>query len=132
MLSLANFFDPDTSWTESRFDVADKSDVSGIATHVGSYGQQKTLELRLANNFDALKFNVGQANDSKSSDKILVVRVLGNGKQLDVRKVPFNTVQEISVATKMVNAVKIELTAEDPQSNDSRSVTAVISDVTLD
>ncbi|MFE4081782.1 hypothetical protein [Paenarthrobacter sp. YIM B13468] len=128
---MADFFEPESSWTENRFDVEDKAGVSGIAAQISTYGQQ-TLELRLGNNFSSLTFNVGQANDSKSSDKILVIRVVGNGKQLDVRKVPFNTVQEISVTTKMVNAVKIEATVEDAESRDSKSVLAVVSDVTLD
>lgn len=130
-MSLADFFEPDSSWTENRFDVADKSEVSGIAAQVGSYGQQQTLELRLANNFNTLTMKIGQANDSKSSDKMLVIRVLGNGKQLDVQKIPFNTVQEISVSTKMVNALKIEVTAEDAENRDSKSVLAVISNVTV-
>jgi hypothetical protein len=130
-LSLADFFEPDSSWTENRYDVADKSGVSGIAAPIDSYRLQ-TLELRLANNFSNLTFNVGQANDSKSSDKMLVVRVVGNGKQLDVRKVPFNVIQEISVATEMVNAVKIEVSLENTDSRDSKTVSAVISDVTLD
>ncbi|MFK0002304.1 hypothetical protein [Paenarthrobacter sp. NPDC090522] len=130
-LSLADFFDPDGSWSENRFDVADRSGVSGIAAQVSGYGQSQTLELRLQNNFNTVAFNVGQSNDSKPSDKMLVVRVVGNGKQLDVQKVPFNTIQPISVQTKMVNALKIEVSAEAPQGSDWKSLTAVISDVTV-
>ncbi|MFC8040655.1 hypothetical protein ACFUOZ_14990 [Paenarthrobacter sp. NPDC057355] len=131
-MSLSNFFEPESSWTENRYDVADKSGVSGIATTISSYGSAETLELRLANNFNSLTFNVGQANDSKSSDKILLVRVVGNGKQLDVRKVPFNTIQEISVPAKGVNALKIELSLDDTPSSDSKSIQAVVSDVVVD
>lgn len=131
-MSLSNFFEPESNWTENRFDVADKSGVSGIATTISGYGDAQMLELRLANNFDTLYFNVGQANDSKSSDKILVVRVVGNGKQLDVRKVPFNTIQEISVPAKNVNALKIELSLDKTPNQDSKSILAVVSDVTLD
>ncbi|MEV7663402.1 hypothetical protein [Paenarthrobacter sp. NPDC089316] len=131
-MSLSNFFEPDSSWTENRYDVADKSGVSGISTSISGYSETSTLELRLANNFSTLTFNAGQANDSKSSDKILVVRVVGNGKQLDVRKVPFNTVQEISVPVKGVNALKIELSLDEATNRDSKAVTAVVSDVTLD
>ncbi|MDI2034772.1 hypothetical protein [Paenarthrobacter nitroguajacolicus] len=106
--------------------------MSGIATTISSYGNPETLELRLANNFTTFSFNVGQANDSKSSDKILVVRVVGNGKQLDVRKVPFNTIQEISVPAKGVNALKIEFTLDETPSSDSKSILAVVSDVIVD
>ncbi len=131
-MSLSNFFEPESNWTENRYDVADKSGVSGMATTISGYGDGPTLELRLANNFTTLTFNVGQANDSKSSDKVLVVRVVGNGKQLDVRKVPFNTIQEISVPVVNVNALKIELSLEETPNRDSKSISAVISDVTLD
>jgi hypothetical protein len=75
---------------------------------------------------------VGQANNSESSEQTLVVKVLGNGKQLDVHRVPFNTVQKVSVSIKGVNAVKVKLYLDPENRTSSDSVLAVISDVTAE
>lgn len=134
-LALADFFNPDSSWTEGRYDVADQGSVSGIASEVSTCGlgnSAPTLELRLANNFDNLKFKVGQDNNSASSDKTLSIRVEGNGKQLDVQTIPFNEVQDFSVPVKGVNALKVQFYLEDQDDNcDSGSLQAVIYDVEL-
>lgn len=133
-LSLADFFRPTSNWSENRFDVADKAEVSGISSEVNSFYEDgaPTLELRLANNFTNLSFNVGQANSSESSEQTLVVKVLGNGKQLDVHRVPFNTIQEVSVSIKGVNAVKVRMYLDPENRATSDSVLAVISDVTAE
>ncbi|MDQ0922407.1 hypothetical protein QF038_000915 [Pseudarthrobacter sp. W1I19] len=117
---------------EKRFDVADKANISGIATETNHYGStsRRVLELRLANRFrDTLTFNVGQANDSESSGKKLLVKVVGNDKQLEVQKVPFNTIQTISVPVDGINALQIELEIEQSDSSDAKSVLAVLSDI---
>lgn len=133
-MSLADFFRPTSNWSENRFDVADKAGVSGISSEVNTFNEDgaETLELRLANNFTNLSFDVGQANSSDSSEQTLVVKVLGNGKQLDVHRVPFNTVQKVSVAIKGVNAVKVKLYMDSENRASSDSVLAVISDVTAE
>jgi hypothetical protein len=106
--------------------------VSGIATETSSYGptSRRTLELRLANRFnDTLTFKVGQANDSESSGKTILVKVIGNDEQLEIQKVPFNSIQTISVPVKGVNALKIQVEIEKSDNFDSGSVLAVLSDV---
>lgn len=131
-LSLADFFQPESYWMEKRFDVADKANVSGIATETMGTGSssRRTLELRLANRFsDTLTFKVGQANDSESSGKIVLVKVFGNDEQLEVQKVPFNTIQTISVPVKGVNALQIELEIEENDEYYAKSVLAVLSDI---
>lgn len=134
-LALADFFNPGSDWTENRYDVADQGSVSGIATEIRYCGVSegpKPLELRLANNFKNLKFKVGQANSSESSDQILGVRVEGNGKQLDIQPVSFNEIQEFSVKVEGVNALKLQfyLDKEGEHCN-SGAVQAVIYDVEL-
>lgn len=133
-LTLADFFRPSSDWTENRFDVADKSDVSGISTEISNAYEDgaDTLELRLANNFDQLSFRVGQANNSTSSEQTLIVKVLGNGKQLDVYRVPFNTVQEVSIPIKNVNAVKVRIYLDSEKRRENGSAVAVISNVTVE
>lgn len=130
-LSLSDFFRPASDWSENRFDVADKSQVSGISSEVRTFYESdaKTLELRLANNFTTLSFSVGQANESTSSEQTLVVKVMGNGKQLDVHRVPFNTIQKVSVPVRDVNAAKIRIYLDDANRKSYDSVLAVISDV---
>ena len=132
VLGLSDFFEPPSSWVESRYEVADQADVLGISTEVttSSEAQPEQLELRLANKFNQLDFVVGQANDSRSSSETLVVQVLGNDKQLDVQRVPFNTLQPISVTVTDVNAVKINLYLEPGGSLDG--VDAVISDIVVE
>ncbi|WP_270255187.1 hypothetical protein [Kocuria marina] len=134
-LVLADFFNPDSDWTEGRYDVADQGSVSGVAREVSTCGLSDwapTLELRLANNFDNMKFQVGQDNNSESSEQTLTVRVEGNGKQLDVQAVPFNEVQNFSVPVDGVNALKVQFYLDEQNENcSSGSVQAVIYDVEL-
>lgn len=88
------------------------------------------LELRLAGHFATLKMKVGQANSSKSSDDVLDVEVDANGKQQDIRKVPFNTQQSFTVPAAGVNALKIIMYI-DPDKCDPRGLTAVIEDLSV-
>lgn len=138
-LTLADFFRPDTNWTENRFDVADEPDVSGIASEVSQceitdYGPNAVLELRLANNFEKLNFSVGQSNSSESSDSTLVVRVVGNGDQIDIQRVPFDQVQDFDLDVSDVNALQIEAFLDQGSSNAcyrEGPVTAVVWDAEL-
>jgi hypothetical protein len=116
LLGLADFFEPTYQWTESRFDVADKGQVQGISARIDSCNASnaEVLELRLSNKFTRLSFHVAQANSSKSSDAILTVEVTGNGRQLDVRKIAFNTVQDFGVPVQGVNATQIKFHLEQP------------------
>jgi hypothetical protein len=115
-LGLADFFEPSSEWTESRFDVADKGQVQGISARIDSCyaSNPQVLELRLSNKFTRLSFQVAQANSSKTSDGTLAVEVIGNGRQLDVRKIAFNTVQDFSVSVQGINATQIKFHLEQP------------------
>jgi hypothetical protein len=114
-LTLADFFQPDSYWTEKRYDIADKSQVQGIGTTVSncSQGNARPLELRLGNKFRELTFSVGQANDSDASDQKLVVEVLGNNQQVEIQSVPFNQIQDFAIPVDGVNALKILLYLDD-------------------
>lgn len=113
-LTLADFFRPDASyWEENRFDVADQRDILGISAPISSCGASsygtKELELRLQNNFEKLTFSAGQANDSESSSDTLIVRVTGNGGQIDTKRIPFNETAVFDVPVTGVNSLKIEV-----------------------
>jgi hypothetical protein len=131
LLGLADFFEPSSDWTESRFDVADKGQVQGVSARIDSCSasNSEVLELRLSNKFTRLSFQVAQANSSKTSDGTLTVEVSGNGRQLDVRKIAFNTVQEFGVPVQGVNATQIKFHLESLNGNcPSGRVIAVLYD----
>ncbi|MDJ0313487.1 hypothetical protein QMG25_09530 [Arthrobacter sp. H35-D1] len=132
-LTLADFFNPSSSWSESRYNLADKQDISGISAGISSCSDSsaETLELRLANNFSNLTFSVGQANDSINSNQSLSVRVTGNNKQLDVQSVPFNEIQKFDVPVAGVNATTIEVHLDSDAPDCGGSVKAVIYDIEL-
>jgi hypothetical protein len=130
-LGLADFFEPSSDWTESRFDVADKGQVQGVSARIDSCSTSnaEVLELRLSNKFTRLSFQVAQANSSKTSDGTLTVEVSGNGRQLDVRKIAFNTVQDFGVPVQGVNATQIKFHLETLNGNcPSGRVIAVLYD----
>lgn len=136
-LTLSEFFQPGDYWAENRYDVADENSISGIAREISEcgagYSGPARLELRLANNFDKLSFKAGQANQSESSRDTLVVRVVGNGNQIDIQRIPFNEVQDFDLDVADVNALEIEFYLDDEVSECGASgdSTAVIWDVEL-
>jgi hypothetical protein len=132
-LQLEDFFEPGPSWEANRFDIAGRTDVQGIAGTVNTcYAASAIeLELRLSNKFETLTFSVAQADNSARSDQNLTVEVLTNNEQADIRAVPFNQVQEISVPVGSVNAVQFRFYL-DPNTGDcGGSVVAVLHDVTV-
>lgn len=133
-LTLADFFSSSSGWDENRYDVADAKNVSGIAAVVRTFDKDRPemLELRLANSFERLKFTVGQANDSESSEHILVVQVLGNGSQLDVKRIPFNTTETLTLAVSKVNAVQFRFYLDNESGARGGTATAVISGITVE
>lgn len=134
ILTLADFFQPDSNWSGNRFDVADRRQVQGIGTDVSecSRNSAKTLELRLANNFKSLQINVAQANNSTLSDQRLIVEVVGNNSQIDIRRIPFNVVQKITIPVTNVNALQILLYMDDKISTcGTGSVSAVLFNAVL-
>jgi hypothetical protein len=126
-LTLEDFFNPDSSWREQRYNIADQKDVAGIAAEVsGCTSTPESLELRLGNNFESLSFAAAQANDSESSDQVLSVRVVANNEQVEIRNIPFNEVQDFTVPVTGVNALKIEMVMEDEGASCQGSVNAVL------
>ena len=134
-LGLDDFFNADSQWEERRYDLADQQDVPGVGSTVQGCGQSstydRTLELRLGNNFSELTFSAAQANNSQRSDQDLVVEILANNEQRDIRSVPFNQIQDFTVDVEGVNALVIRLYLDDAVDNCGGSVTGVISEATV-
>jgi hypothetical protein len=136
-LTLADVFAATDGWRDDRFDIASKSGLTGIGSVVTSCYESDpvTVELRLAEGFTKLKMNVGQANNSASSDESLVTLVIANGKQVDSHHIPFNTVQPFNVSVAGVNALIVQIYLDPDQCNKSRSTTrsvlAVIQGLTV-
>jgi hypothetical protein len=132
-IGLDAFFDPQYGWEESRYDVADRGQVQGVSAFATSCSKPlQFLEMRLQNKFKQLKFSVGQGNDSESSKYDLVVAVVANGKQVDVRNIPFNAVQDFNISVDGVNALEVTFMRNLPTGGcDTKTVRAVIFDATL-
>lgn len=114
--------------------MADKGQIPGIGRKVNScYATSPgVLELRLRNYFKAIDFSVGQDNASRASDQILMVRIIGNGTQIDIKRVPFNKVQTFSLPVKDVNALQIQFFLDEKTANCGHaSVNAVLYDAKL-
>lgn len=129
-LGLDAFFEPAYVWGESRYDVADRGQVQGVSALVSRCSTPgDSLEMRLENKFKQLKFSVGQSNDSASSKYNLVVAVVANGKQVDVRNIPFNAVQDFSLSVDGVNALEVSFIRKLPEGGcGSSTVRAVVFD----
>lgn len=84
----------------------------------------------VSNAFDTLSFSVGQGNASESSSEILKVEVLGDQRQVDIRQINFNQIQDFSVPVTGINSLKIHLSIARSGSC-SRSVQAVLMNMKL-
>jgi hypothetical protein len=128
-LTLSDVFATVREWEESRYDVADRSEIQGIGTTLRDCGESYLagLELRLAHRFTKLTMNVGQANDSPNSDRNVVVEILANEKQQDTRRIPFDRIQPFTVDVRDVNALKLRFWIDDADgcSYESRVVLVV-------
>lgn len=127
-LTLGDIFNVEGEWTEDRYNVSDRSDIRALGARVLCSSSTRSLELRLARRFDTLSFTVGQDNASDSSQEVLVVEVIGNGEQMDVRRVPFDQVQPFDLPITGVNAVIIDFSLERPCDD---SVIAVVESLTV-
>ena len=110
-LRLSDFQQPNSSsnWEEKRYDIASTTNTMGVGTKL-DWVHNGEIELRLANKFQKVTFNVGQANDSESSDLIVRVAVFADGKEIETVDVPFNDAHAFDVNVANVNALKFTLT----------------------
>jgi hypothetical protein len=130
-LSLADFFEPDSGWSEGSENVADRKGLQGIFSQVDCSGNPDVLELRLEDNYKSLSFNVGQANNSRNVDQTLAVAVKANGKQVLVKNIPFNKLQNFTVPVAAVNALQIAFYLDPQNPNCGGSVVAVLYNAVL-
>lgn len=135
-LTLSDFFAVPDSWRDGRFDVAGERQLTGISgTMTRCESDQEdhlTLELRLANRFKKISMNVGQGDQSRQSDAVLNVRLVGNGKYIDSVKVPFNKIDEFSASVSDVNALKIETWIGGDKCRTGYTVDAVFTNLRLE
>lgn len=128
-LGIDDFFSPDRRWKERLYDIANERNITGVgATLQGCRDQNIFLEMHLGNDFSKFRFKAGQSNLSKSSAETVVVQVEGNGSTLDIKRVPFNAVDEILVDVSGVNALKINVSL-DKELSECDSADIVLFDV---
>jgi hypothetical protein len=113
-LTTADFFSTPEDWADGRFDVAGQQDLPGIGGPLAGCTERPsesspTIELRLANNFKQISMQVGQSDDSPSSDVEVNVQLLGNEEYIDTVQVPFNQIRTFRASVANVNALKIQL-----------------------
>lgn len=114
------------NWSESRFQVSDRSEARGLGVLVDcGLKDRVSLELRLARRFDTLEFTVGQDNNSPTSQQTLVVEVTGNQEQLDLRRIEFDQVQPFTLSVSSINAVIIKFDVEEPCDNSDEIIAVV-------
>lgn len=132
-LGLNDVFIATDGWEEPRLDVASEVDVRALAVEVDRCEADRGagLEFRLANGFEKFAFSIGQANSLKSSDQTMKVEIHGNGKQLDTRSVPFNTIVDLSVDVRSVNALKILVYLESEPGYCNGDITAMLYKIKL-
>lgn len=134
-LAMTDFFKAPSEWREDRFDIASRKDVKGFGGQLSEcYASSASVfELRLGNKFTTLDFKAGQANSSQTSHQLVVVEIVGNGRQIDIQRVPFNRARAFGqVSVKDVNALEIRMYLDDKiDSCGNASVDFVLSDVIL-
>lgn len=105
-LTISDFFSVDgNDVKEDLYDVATLEGQKGVGSEV-SY-DETAIELRLANRYKNLTFNVGQANSSRSSDSILQIKIYKNGTSDKFDEVKFNEARSFDIDVSNVNALKI-------------------------
>lgn len=107
-LGLDDFFNHESSsWEEGRWNVANRANERGVSINLR---RSTELELRLQNQFTSLRFDAGQANDSKSSECLTKVDVVVDGEVRETREFGFNMIQEFTgIDVADGNAVKIKI-----------------------
>jgi hypothetical protein len=126
-LGLNDAFAVSQGWTEERWSIASQKDVRAMGATLTSCGPDEgaQLDFRLRHDFHSLSMKVGQADTSQSSDSTLVVEVIGNGKQREIRQIRFDVLQPITVSVDDVNALQIRLYL-DPDDEDCTTAGSVI------
>jgi hypothetical protein len=131
ILTLADFFNPDSEWQDGRFDVSNRRGIVAIERPISACSPEVAdLELRLANFYKSLTFSVGQANDSQNSDKNLRIIVFTNGRKIISRTVQFNSIQKFDVPVSSVNSVIIDFSIQS-ETECSGSVNALLISPTI-
>ena len=137
LLTTADFFVTPEDWVDGRFDVAGQKDLSGIGGPLVGCREQPgegtpTIELRLANNFKQISMQIGQSDDSPSSDVEVNVQLVGNETYIDSVQVPFNQVVPFRASVANVNALKIQVWIGEKGCEDTERVEAVLMDLKVE
>lgn len=125
------------AWEEDRYEIADRTDVSGMGVEVTRCGDSSSapeLEYRLANRFNRVTMQISQANSSQDSDHLLTILVIANGSQLDIQRVPFNQVKPLELEIGGVNALRLRFYLDEENTDacsSQSSVIAVIEDLVV-
>lgn len=146
---LNDFAAVSSGWSDGVYQIAEKSDITGIGTELTSCietpetaGMDNTysyatqaLRLNLGHKFDSLKFEAGQGNNSASLDKNMAVRITDGTKQIgEISTISFDEYRTIDVPVTGRNVIIIQvyMPKAPGESCSSSSINPVIYNVELD
>lgn len=133
-VSLSAVFRKTEGWEEDRFGIADRDDVRGWGVELNCYSADPAeLELRLTHRFTRMTMQIGQGNDSLSSDQVVVVEIYKGAEQAEIRRITFDTLTPFDISAERVNAMTIQLYLDREAENcrAGGSVIAVVEGLTL-
>lgn len=147
-LTLDDFAAHSDGWDDGTFDIAEKSEVTGMSTKLTtcvdspkSNGLEKydssvqTLRLNLGHKYENLKFDTGQNNNSEALDRVVSVRVTDGTQQIgNIYNVAFDEIKNINIDVKDRNIIFIQfyMTESSGESCSSQGVSPVVFNVNLD
>lgn len=148
-LVLNDFAAASSDWRDGVFQIAEKSDITGIGTELNycietpqsagmdnlNENSTQALRLNLGHKFDSLKFEVGQENDSAALDQNMAVRITDGTKQIgEINTVAFDEYRTIDVPVTGRNVIIIQVYIPKAagESCSSSSISPVIYKVELD
>lgn len=126
-LSLQHFHMPE-GWEEKNYDVANRKQLLGVGTELEHDYLRKVvgLELRPGASYSRLTFETGMAMDSELSLLPMLVRVMTDGKQAELKRVAFGRIQAFDLNIQGVSAVRIRFYFDDIKEYQNASVTPVV------
>jgi hypothetical protein len=117
-------------WSRGQEQVADSSFKDALRVQLDCTGDVAVLEFELSPPRSRLTVQVGQANDSISSQAMLAVRATADGKVTTTASISFNQIQKFDLDIQGVRRLRLDFSAQECEAPSS-SLTAVVAALTV-
>lgn len=94
----------------------------GLHEDISCYSEGRTTAYNLGTHYQRLLATVGQADDASTSDKTLLVEIMGDQKRLWSQKVPFGSSVPIDIP--VTGVLRLEIKVTSPECSDSGTTIA--------